>query len=210
MPCLFIQAAAHKVKKMLSALEIRRKAFHLFLGVFIALFFYFGFINWLFMLALVAIGFIVSHFAKTKNLPIIDFLLEKFDRPQDIKKFPGKGALMLLLGILLAMLLFEKNIAIASIMILALGDSIAALLGPFGSIVHPLNKLKLVEGAIAGTVSGFVGAAVFVKPWIAFWGSFVAMGLEALDIEFFQTRIDDNLMIPVVAGIVMTFLASLA
>lgn len=188
---------------MLSNLEIKRKAVHLFVGVFLALFYYFGFISWRPLLLLIAVALIVSHYAKNHFVPVVDWFLDKLERPKDKKEFPGRGAIMLLIGSFLAIVLFPRDVAVASIMILALGDAISALLGPFGSIPHPWNKVKVIEGMIAGAIAGFVGAAVFVPYPQAFWASFIAMALETLDLEFFDTKIDDNVMIPLVAGIVM-------
>ena len=54
-----------------------------------------------------------------------------------------------------------------------------------------------------GVISAFLGALFFV-PWIlALLGSLVSMLLEGLDLEIKTFKIDDNLLIPIVAAVVM-------
>ena len=52
---------------------------------------------------------------------------------------------MYFIGAIISLFLFEKQIALASIMILALGDSFCHL-GKFGNLKHPFNDLKF-DGA---------------------------------------------------------------
>ena len=101
----------------------------------------------------------------------------------------------------MALLLFAKEIAMASIMILALGDSVSHIYGLyFGKIKHPLSKAKFLEGTIAGFFAGFIGALVFL-PWHeAFFASLAAMIAEAIEIKIGAEQFDDNLVIPFVAG----------
>lgn len=102
------------------------------------------------------------------------------------------------------MLLFPKEIAMASIMILALGDSVSHLYGlHYGKIKHPLSNAKFLEGTIAGFVAGFIGALIFL-PWLeAFLASLAAMIVEAIEIKIGIGQVDDNLIIPIVAGTIV-------
>ncbi|MBI2124510.1 hypothetical protein HYT92_01840 [Candidatus Pacearchaeota archaeon] len=88
-------------------------------------------------------------------------------------------------------------------MILALGDSISHLYGlNYGRIRYPLSKTKFLEGTIAGFAAGFLGALIFL-PWHqAFLASFAAMIVEAIEIKVGANQVDDNLVVPVVAGAV--------
>ena len=92
----------------------------------------------------------------------------------------------------------------ASIMILAVGDSISHLFGlHFGKTNNPLPKTKFIEGTIAGFIFGFIGALVFL-PWLeAFFASLVAMIIEAIEIKIGNQQVDDNLIVPLVAGAVV-------
>ena len=108
-----------------------------------------------------------------------------------------------LLGSFFAIVLFPRDIAAASIMILALGDSFSRLVGPFGRILHPFDDTKFVEGLVAGAIAGFVGASVFVKPMEAIIASTISMFIEGFDLKIKGFKIDDNLIIPLVAGAVI-------
>ena len=53
---------------------------------------------------------------------------------------------------------------------------------------------------------GFVGALLFVPIPEAFLGSLGAMIAEVIEIELNQNQLDDNLVIPLIAGTIMTLL----
>ncbi|NQV09213.1 hypothetical protein HQ529_05155, partial [Candidatus Woesearchaeota archaeon] len=115
---------------MINKLELRRQFFHMLLGLTAAVLIYFDIIETFFLIWLLVFGFIISALSLKRKIPVIHWFLERFERPEDMKVFPGKGALFAVFVILLSLLLFEKDIALAAIMILALGDSFGALIGP--------------------------------------------------------------------------------
>ena len=47
---------------------------------------------------------------------------------------------------------------------------------------------------------------LFVKPWEAMMASVVAMIVEGVDLKLFGERVDDNVVVPVVAGIVIVIM----
>ena len=166
---------------MLTKLEIKRQAFHIFLGIFIVLLLYFNFIDYLFLLILFIVGLILSLSSKKINIPIIYNFLKTFDREKDLEELPGKGAIFYILGAFLVVLIFPKDIAMASIMILAFGDSVSRLVGPYGYLRHPFHSEKFLEGAVAGAIAGFIGALFFV-PWLpALIASTGSMLIEGID-----------------------------
>lgn len=181
--------------------EWDRQLFHIFLGLFIVLFLKFGFIGKKLILIVSLIGLIVSYLSKKIKIPIVYELLEKFERKEELKKFPGKSMLFYFIGVYIALSLFPKEVAMASIMVLALGDSISHLYGlHFGKIKHPLSKTKFLDGTIAGFCFGFIGALVFL-PWHeAFFASLAAMIVEAVEIRIGAEQVDDNLIVPFAAG----------
>ena len=104
------------------------------------------------------------------------------------------------LGIALSLLLFPTRIGYAAIAVLALGDSSASLLGKrFGRNRIPFNRGKSVEGSIIGLIIAFLGALLFVDPITALVGAAVGILIEALPLP-----LDDNLLIPLAAGVSMT------
>lgn len=181
--------------------EWNRQLFHIFFGIGIVVLLVYGFIGKNFILALAVIGLVLSYLSKKARIPIVYDLLQKFERKDDLKKFPGKGMIFYLIGIYFALVIFSKDIAMASIMVLALGDSISHLYGlHYGRIKHPLSKTKFLEGTIAGFVAGFIGAFVFLPLQEAFFASLAAMVVEAVEVKIGTQQVDDNLIVPLVAG----------
>jgi len=188
---------------MLTKLEVKRQSMHILLGIVLVLLLSFDLINAVFLFILFIIGLILSLSSKKLNIPIIHQFLKTFDREKDIEKFPGKGAVFYVLGAFLVVLIFPKNVALASIMVLALGDSVSRLIGPYGYLKHPFHNEKFIEGAIAGTIAGFFGALLFVSWLPALLASIAAMLLEGPELKIKGFKIDDNLTIPLVSGFLM-------
>ncbi len=188
----------------ISNFEWNRQLFHIFLGIAIVVLLVYGFINKEMILIAAIIGLILSYLSKKIKIPVIHNLLEIFERKEDIDKFPGKGIIFYLIGVYVALLLFPKDIAMASVMVLALGDSVSHLYGlHYGKIKHPLSKTKFLEGTIAGFIFGFIGAFVFLPWWEALLASFAAMIVEAVEMKIGAQQVDDNLIMPFVAGSVV-------
>ena len=110
------------------------------------------------------------------------------------------GSTYFLFSSILTILLFPKPIAIASLLILILSDTAAALVGKgFGRI--PVFG-KTLEGSMAFFFSSLL--IVWIYPGLGrLSGSFAALG--AALIEALPIPLDDNLTIPLVAGAIMFF-----
>ena len=181
--------------------EWNRQLFHIFLGICIVALLVYDFIDKKIILAAIIVGMAISYLSKKTRLPVIHDLLEIFERKEDRQKFPGKGIIFYFIGVYASLLVFPKDIALASIMVLALGDSISHLYGlHFGRIRHPLSKTKFLEGTIAGFVFGFIGALVFLPWYEAFFASLAAMIVESIGIKIRTQQVDDNLVIPFMAA----------
>ena len=189
------------MEKGVSTFELNRQFFHLFLGLMIVVLLLYGIIDKKAILSIIIVGFILSYLSRIMKLPIIHKLLLKFERKEDLNKFPGKGMIFYFIGCYLALLLFSKDIAMASIMVLALGDSISHIFGVhYGKTRTFLSKTKFLEGTIAGLMAGFIGALVFL-PWKeAFFASLAAMIVETIEVKIGARQVDDNIVVPIVAG----------
>jgi len=189
---------------IIDKLEIRRQALHVLVGVVTVLLILNNILNAKRIFLLIIFGGFLSILSRKYNLPILSWVLKKFDREDYRKKFPGRGMVFFFVGTLLVLKLFDLNIALASIMVLSLGDSFSHVFGRhIGRIKHPLNGLKSVEGSFIGVVFGFLGALFFVNFKMAFFGSLVAMFVESLDLKLSDSPVDDNLIVPLVAGTIM-------
>ena len=113
-----------------------------------------------------------------------------------------------LLGCFLSVLLFSKEIAMLAITVLIFGDAFAALIGmKFGK--HKFKNGKSWEGTL-----GFIGASYLLLAGFYFaidlTLSFAAAALIVIPItavsEVYskQLKIDDNLLIPLIFGVLMT------
>ena len=185
-------------------LEIKRQLFHLFFGLVIVFLLKYNILNYYILLLLIIIGLIISLISKKYKIPIIWQFLEVFERKEDLKKFPGKGVIFYLIGSFIVVLLFPKDIAMASIIILALGDSVSHIIGvKYGKLKHPLTNKKFLEGSLAGLIAAFIGAYFFVSLLEAFFASLFAMIAESIDIKIGLEKVDDNIIMPLVAALVI-------
>lgn len=191
-------------------LEIKRQLFHLISGIIAGILVWLKILNWQMLLAIAAIGAILCILSKRYRIPGVYWFLKNFSRAEELKTFPGRGPLTFVIGILLSVVLFRLDVATAAIMTLAIGDSISHLVGKyFGRMPHPFTNKKYLEGAAAGIILGFIGAAFFVRPAYAFLGALIAMIVEGIEMQTSRFRIDDNITVPLAAGIVITFCAIL-
>jgi dolichol kinase len=191
-----------KESKETKKLETRRQLFHLVTGILIVILLYFEIMPiWLFFIIMIT-GIIVYNAWEKEANPIFAWFFRHFERKEERE---GTGALWYAIGCFITALLFEKNVALAAILILAGGDSVSHWVGRFyGRIPHPLNKKKNVEGTVAGIIAAF-GAAVFFVPNLpAFIASVIIMNMEVFDWKLFGRRIDDNFWIPIVAALIIT------
>ncbi len=184
--------------------ETKRRIFHIVNGIIFVSLIYFGIITPLILIIILVVGGTLCMLSLRYHIPILNFLLKHLERKEDMKVFPGKGSFYYVLGVLLVLVFFDKDIAMASIMIMALGDSIAPMVGNYyGKIKHPLSDKKFLEGTIAGGVAAFLGALIFVAPVEAAFASIAAMIAEGINLKFSGITVNDNISMPVTAGIVI-------
>ncbi len=188
---------------MLKDLEIKRKLFHMCSGILIVILADLDIINPLILTIILVLGIITSLLSVKFKFPIIYWFLENMDRNFDIKKYPGKGAITFLIGIILTLILFEKNIALASILILTIGDAVSPIVGMhFGKIKNPLNNKKLIEGTIVGILAASILASIFISYKEAIIASVIGMIVETIELKIHKGyAVDDNITVPLAAGL---------
>jgi Dolichol kinase len=127
---------------------------------------------------------------------------------RDNEKYGYISSNWFLLGCFLSVLLFSKEIAMLAITVLIFGDAFAALIGmKFGK--HKFKNGKSWEGTL-----GFIGVSYLLLAGFYFAVSltlsFAAAALIVIPItavsEIYskQIKIDDNLLIPLIFGFLMT------
>jgi dolichol kinase len=180
--------------------ELKRQLFHACAGVFIVALFYYSLLPlWIFFTVVIT-GIVIYIAWKKSANPVFEWFFTNFERKNEP---PGWGALWYCVGCFLTFVIFPQNIAFASILILALGDSISTFVGKgYGRIKHPFNKKKKIEGTLAGIILATLGAWIFVPFIPAVIASFVAMNLEAVHWRKYQ--LNDNLLLPLIAGLILS------
>jgi dolichol kinase len=111
------------------------------------------------------------------------------------------GSTYFLFSTILTILLFPKSIAIASLLILIVADTAAALVG------RGIGRISIFGKTLEGSLAFFFSSLLIV--WIypnlnRFSGGLAALG--ATVIEILPIKVNDNLTIPLVAGAIMFFL----
>lgn len=184
--------------------ELGRAIVHALFGIVFILAIMLGFLKVWMLAAIIIIGITASLISRQAKIPVIGFLLDRFERHDAI--LPGKNFILFLIGILLSFVLFPKDICLASIAILAFLDPVSHIMGiKFGRTKTFFNKEKNIEGPIAGVLVGSLGAMLFVNPLIALFGGFFGAFFELLNIQVRGIKVDDDLIIPLMAGLAMAF-----
>jgi len=195
-------------------MEIQRQLVHLagFLSVILAVFI--GRLIVVYFFTAAAVLGIYSIYIKKErerlNLiekmetKIREFVM-KFERKNIPRPFTGAIWFFLTSGVVY--LIFPLDIASAAVLMLAIGDSFSTLAG-----IH-LGRHRIIgKKTLEGTLACFIGClfSVFFAPlYVVIPGAVAATLAEiAPDLRIFSGMkkkgwIDDNLLIPVVAGIVM-------
>jgi dolichol kinase len=110
------------------------------------------------------------------------------------------GSTYFLFSTLLTILLFPKSIAIASLLILILSDTAAALIG------KGIGKVSIFGKTLEGSLAFFFSSLLIV--WLypnlnRISGTLASLGTTV--VEVLPLRVNDNLTIPLVAGAIMFF-----
>ena len=146
----------------------------------------------------------VSRFSfKSLNSYLLHYMSGMF-KPSETTKVTG--ATYMLLGTLVVFLFFDKIIAVSALLFLSIGDPLAAIVGSkFGRL--RIGK-KSIEGSITFLISGLGIAYVITLIGLPtpYWVLSAGV-LTGMLVELSPLTIDDNLMIPIVAGAAMTILS---
>ncbi|MBN2881361.1 hypothetical protein JXM83_04895 [Candidatus Woesearchaeota archaeon] len=190
-------------------LEIRRQFLHLILGLIFSFLILIGKFDVTLFTFILVFSIAFSFISKKTYIPVVTFFLDYFDRPSDIRIFPGKGFITFLIGSLGSVIVFElllgnRLAAFIAVLSLTIGDSMSTIYGhSFGKIQNPFNKRKTVEGMIFALL--FLSfALLLVLPWyIAIVIGIVAAFVETLEVKIFGKVVDDNIYLPLIVGSIM-------
>ena len=107
--------------------ELRRKVVHILLGTALSILYLNGILTrgrFLALLGFVIFMFLIYLFWEIPGLQQFMLLVE---REEDMKKFPGIGAIYFALGFTLAAWLFPRDVALAAMLILTWADGVSVV-----------------------------------------------------------------------------------
>ncbi len=158
---------------------------------------------------LIILGFVISLFVicilewlRFRGLVSLPFL-----RNKEQKKI---GAyVFFVIGAFISILIFEKNIAIAAIFMLAIGDAVSGMAGTVLNADNPElyeNRMKrpLVMLVMFVTCLIIGWLALHSLP-VAVFGAIGATIADGVPLRVYEITIDDNLTIPLFSGMLMSF-----
>jgi len=181
--------------------EARRKAVHILGLIYVLLYwvmlkvFDSSQIAMLLLLAILLIFITIEFFRITKHVKIP--VLHVLWRPKEENTLGGQ--VYYLLGIILALSIFDFQIALAVILMTVFGDMAAAIFGiAFGK--HWIKDIK--DTAWEGIIAEFVVDLIIGYLIIGNWIIVIPMAAMATFVETIFPHIDDNLAIPVFAGFI--------
>jgi dolichol kinase len=178
--------------------EVRRKFIH-FLAILIPIFYAKEEekLRFLILLFLVLFGLLLIEFFRFQNLRFNVRLLKMLGGiTRKEERTSLSGATYLLTSALLVIFFYEKNIAISSLLFVIVGDNVAALVGKKWGRVRLFNKT--LEGMLACFIICLALGWLLLDFKLALIGSLVAALIEVLPLP-----VNDNLIVPLSAGLVM-------
>lgn len=130
------------------------------------------------------------------QIPIISHILLHLERPG---VFPGKGAFFFVFSALVTLIIFPSETAALGVLILSVLDGTATLFGIRYGRIRIINH-KSIEGTCGAMLITFFFLLFLMNPVHAAILAFVA-GIVEL-----ASPIDDNLLIPLIVDILVTFI----
>lgn len=160
-------------------------------------------------LAALGVALFLVDLLRSKNRVFRRFFLELFGKVLRGKEQEGgmAASTVLVASAALTILVFRREIAVAALVFLSTGDSFAALVGrKFGTT--PLVSGRTLEGSLAALLSCLLVSIPLLQlsgnmGWRLTPQGLVAGAIAATLAELFEVPLDDNLRIPVFAGLVM-------
>ncbi len=112
------------------------------------------------------------------------------------------GASYMLVGSLVTVLLFPKEIAVIALILLTIGDPSACLVGTFLGKIRTFQN-KTVEGTLGFILAGFMVSLLVAK--VPVFYKLLAAIVGGV-VEMLPLKIDDNFTVPLISGIVLGLL----
>ncbi|MEJ7553734.1 MAG: diacylglycerol/polyprenol kinase family protein [Aquificaceae bacterium] len=184
------------IREIIEDLETRRKVFHLFallLWLIPLGFFPRGLSLFVFLIVIVMNLAIVLRLWENR-LGFYYRLIYSLEREKNFSK-PGIQALWANLGIFFVFLLFGKEPAIVSVVVLAVGDAFASVVG------MRYGRTRMGSKSLEGNIAFFLSTFLVLLPFLGLWKAFLICIFSAV-VEALPISVDDNFSVPLTAGFV--------
>ncbi len=190
--------------------ELYRKAFHLFLLIIPFSYCYFGKTVSLIVFAILTAILLAFDYSRRNNEKIRNIFTKLFGKILRDHELNGEklcGASFVGIAACTTFLFFDKKIAVTAFAILAISDTMAAIIGR--SIKSPPFFEKSTAGAAAFFISGIIvlivcGLIFKVKALFYFFGLIALGATTIIESRPSFLNLDDNLTIPLSFSVVMT------
>lgn len=186
--------------------EILRKSIHIGVGLTLS-FIYFFLPDKLSGISLFTVLLFGSYMfdlvrARTKQTLPFTKLINQVIRPREASSVGGQT--LYLAGALFTIVILSKKSAIIGLIIATVSDGIAALVGiKFKKFPLKFNKQKSLEGLMAASLVALIITLIFFNSLILSLTIFLVVIL----VEIASTWFDDNLIYPVITGLVVELIS---
>ncbi len=110
-----------------------------------------------------------------------------------------------LFGMVITLAFFDKNIAVASFLMMIFGDAAAPLIGQYGKHWFTFNTKKNWEGAVGEFAVDMLIGMILLRSWLISG----MMALVATLVEVHNKHWDDNMVIPFAASLIGTLVKTI-
>ncbi len=159
---------------------------------------------------LIILGFVISFFAiciiewlRFRGLVSLPFLRNKEQRKIGAYVF-------FVIGAFISILIFERNIAITTIFMLAIGDAVSGMAGAVLNADNPELYEKRMKRPVVMLVMFvtclIIGWLTLHSLPVAVFGAIGATIADGVPLRVYGVTIDDNLTIPLFSGMLMSFI----
>ncbi len=181
-------------------LEFKRQIAHLLFGLSYAGLYVIGIVDAkITLIAFIAVLAFSLYLRSRRSF--IDKLVLLLEREKNLFNLPLSGLLYFLLGCGLTIYFFDFLPALAGIVVLSVTDSIGTLYGKYlGNIKIKWNAEKHIEGPVLGTFVSTVLCLSFLPVMPALIASFTGALIDTFNLRVWRIKLDDNLLIPIVAA----------
>lgn len=195
--------------------ECGRKLVHLlsifYVLIYVLLYKMYGHTIGILALTMLLAMFLMFEYARIglgKDIPLVSFFW-KFKRPNEKKRIGSE--VYFLIGAIISLAIFDVRIAVAAILMTTFGDFVSFFASSKGRFQVPTRKWKKFEGMFIELILNILVGFLFLRTNAWFisggfgepvWLLICAMAVTATLVEIFVHQIDDNLLIPLSAGLV--------